>query len=88
MYSSVPSQIVTNKENNKKSIEGTHGSKVVLKPREFGREITNAATASSTHQTGVSKNSSSGLAGSNEPTTTTLTVSDARVPATNHSGNG
>ena len=37
--------MVGNKENNKKANEGPNGSKVALKPREFGREITNATTA-------------------------------------------
>lgn len=47
------SQTVNNKENSKKQSEIGANSKVALKPREFGREITNA-TASSQGGSGMS----------------------------------
>ena len=49
----MPNQTANNKENSKKTNESISGGatshgvgKVALKPREFGREITNAATGS------------------------------------------
>jgi hypothetical protein len=65
----VPSQITGNKENNKQN-DGMIGSKVALKPREFGREITNAATASSNTGTAASKNSQSLIIESTSSTNT------------------
>ena len=57
-YASVPSLVAGNKEN-KKQNEGTVASKVALKPREFGRELTNAATSSTQNGVQASKNTHS-----------------------------
>ena len=46
-YQTVPSQVTGNKENSKKTTDTANGQKVALKPREFGREITNATAATS-----------------------------------------
>jgi hypothetical protein len=85
-YASVPSQITGNKENSKKSaIEAANTSKVALKAREFGREITNA-TASSSNAGGVSNKQNHSVI--IEPTqTSAITASSAQnssmiVPST------
>lgn len=54
-YASVPVSN-GNKENNKRTNENNHNSKVALKPREFGREITNATSSTANSEAYVSKN--------------------------------
>ena len=58
--------VTGNKENNKKTSESSNsvavnggGAKVALKPREFGREITNATAATSNTGTQATKHNSS-----------------------------